>query len=122
MRWIVLGLVLVSGSAYAQNPSSQKLLSFTEDQRNAVWGELLRHSGEACTRVSRTMLQGAHLIHGDTWSVDCGNADYTVTISSDAKGSTNIMTCGEFAAVNDMLAKRGGGKPDGKMRCWVKWR
>src|SRR2546423_15069569 len=51
--------VFVAHVAHAQNDSSQKLLNFSEDQRNAVWGELLRRSGETCTRVSRTMLQGA---------------------------------------------------------------
>jgi hypothetical protein len=99
------------------NQVSQKILSLTETQRNAVWTQLATGSGERCDRVIRTMFQGG--IDQSTWSVGCrdGN-EYTVTTDSDTSGSTNWMTCKECFAANVILSK---GKPDPKMRCWVKW-
>jgi hypothetical protein len=105
--------------AHAQNQHSLKYMSFTETQQKAVWTLFLQRSGERCDRVVRAMFQGGTPAHGDTWSVGCSDGnEYSVGIAADTAGSTRLMTCKELIAADLILSK---GKPDPKMRCWVKW-
>jgi hypothetical protein len=115
----VLAVLVIVTAAQGQNASSEKFLAFAEVQRNAVWTELLVRSGERCDRVVRTMFQGGHAVYGDTWSVGCGDGnEYSVTISSDAEGSTRLMSCRELVTASVLMS---GGKSGKRMGCWAKW-
>jgi hypothetical protein len=79
------------------NEANTRILTMTDASRRDLFGRYLAQTGEACDRVAVASYDGSS---GDIagWSIACADGHtYSVGINPDAKGSTNILTCGELA-------------------------
>jgi hypothetical protein len=94
-KWTLMVVVafLISGAA-AANPAHEKLLALSESERADMLATLLRASGEECSSVTRTFLQGRDRDGNAYWNVTCARgASYSIRVDNNSTGSTRITDC-----------------------------
>ena len=99
----LMTLCTVAVSNVAANPTHQKLLKMSENERRQILSSYMQQSGEKCA-VVRTFYQGATQSRDVFWNVECKSGGaFAIMIENNAKGSTNILEC-------DLLKQVGGGE------------
>ena len=92
-------------------------MALSEAQRNTVWTNVLRDSGENCDHATRTFL--AESEYEDAWNVGCANGvDFSISVYRDG-GRTKILTCKQVDRIQTIFAKLTG-KPARGPSCWRK--
>ena len=96
---VLVGLAMVS-AAFA-NPAHDKLMSMSEESRNAAFARLLSSSGERCPAVSRSMYQGSSKDGAVFWSLQCKPGEsFQLMLENNARGSSKLLNCKVVKALN----------------------
>jgi len=77
------------------NAAHQALLQASSEGRAVALKAIITSAGESCDRVTRTFHQGGPDSSGSMfWNASCQNGnDFSVAVSSNARGSTRVMSC-----------------------------
>jgi hypothetical protein len=99
--------------ASAQNDTSQQLLEFDEEQRNAAFTHMLREDERKCDQVIRTLFNGT-VLGVDDWEVLCRDGrSYSISVLVEPELHDTIITlliCRELSATSSMLLQRSGSR------------
>jgi hypothetical protein len=108
--------LFIGGHAIAQNATSQKLIAFSEQQRNLFFLKVLQGSNDKCDQVIRTLFVSGGA-SSDGWEALCrdGNS-YGFNIPANPTQVIKLLNCREQAAINKMMETRSGVKFDGDCR------
>jgi hypothetical protein len=89
---MVIWLLFIQESQ-AVNGAHEKLITLSNTEQKKLFSEFMRSSGERC-EVIKIFFQGKTKTEDAIWNLRCRNGkDWSVTIKSDSKGSTNILQC-----------------------------
>lgn len=80
-------------SLNALGSPADQIEALSESNRMTIFQKLLSSSGERCSQVTRTFLQGKDKTGAAFWGVQCTGSAYQVMVENNAKGSTKVMDC-----------------------------
>ena len=100
---VVAGVVLLWGSAQAEEPHLDKLKGYTETLRNMAFSVVVSSSGKECLAVTHSFIRGADGDGTVYVGVRCKNGNDYLILESGEAGGAKILTCAQADAIMQSL-------------------